>query len=1072
MFAALTAAMAATARADMPKPAPVTAQPFVTKENVKEDGIKIAPRQAAPMRARALDVPYREDFSDPGTLGEWGIQDMNNDGTSWEYRQNYGLVSCYFAANNGTNDDWLVSPAINLGKDDIYTLTFSFGSQGSRFKPEALTVTMGTSEYATRHTTVLFSKKDILNFWNGSMETVTITLPVEEDGAYYFGFHCTTPPGGYCLYLDDIIVEQNGSYEAPAAVENLSVVPDASGALSALISLTAPSTTASGKPLNSLEAVKIYRDDALVHTFTSPAPGAQLAHTDTGMSTGTHTYRVVACAGGEDGSKAEASVYVGIDTPLAVTGFTGVEQGNDVVLTWEAALGANGGYVGADAVGYTLVRIDEDTETLLTSGLKALTYTDKGVSGDIQKHVYYVIKASTKTGESAESSSNSLFVGPAYSFPFAENFEYCALQTSPWVMEYINSGYYPSTWRTTAMGSLPACPPIDGDDGMLEFVSKIAGFNLYAGNVIRLATPAIDFSTAKNPYVEFYLFHYDTTEISQEYDSEADEYVTVTNTYNDKLHLQAAFDNGDYADLAGTDILLSKNNNGWTLYRIPLESCKGHSKVSVALVGTADGGGNICVDHFKVADAYDADLAFTGLMGPGLVSAGETAVYTANIVNNGTSSTKAYTVDLYVDGNRVASAKGQGAAIFANGGEKTVKLEFTPGFELSGNDHELYAVIDFADDECKANNRSQSIQLTVPAMNDLPTVTGLTGSKSEQGVTLTWDEPDMNSVRGTVTDKMEKYEPFAISGIGSYTLIDNDKASATYTVSGIQNYPNAGSAMAWQVFDAKVAGIDTELNFNRRWTCHSGAQCLISWGADASTGVTANDDWLISPELSGESQKVTFYIKSVTMAYPERFRVLYSSDTKSISDFVKVAEANYYTPTSYWRKFSVTLPAGAKYFAIQCISADAFGLMVDDVTFSPKSAELLVPDFMGYNVYRDGEKINTDPLGEPTFTDTEADNTTHNYFVTALYTDGESSPSNVCTVGTGSVEAVFGDLEFTATGHTGCLEVDGCNGLVEVFAVNGARVAAQTVKGNLTFSIAPGMYIVTCGGKSVKTFVK
>lgn len=97
--------------------------------------------------------------------------------------------------------------------------------------------------------------------------------------------------------------------------------------------------------------------------------------------------------------------------------------------------------------------------------------------------------------------------------------------------------------------------------------------------------------------------------------------------------------------------------------------------------------------------------------------------------------------------------------------------------------------------------------------------------------------------------------------------------------------------------------------------------------------------WLISPELSGEAQTVSFYIKSVTMAYEERFRVLYSTDTKSTSDFVKVATANYYTPNSLWRRFSVKLPEGAKYFAIHCISEDAFGLMVDDITYIPKNAK-------------------------------------------------------------------------------------------------------------------------------------
>lgn len=1071
---ALSAMTANFAGATAPTPRPQAHMPFAVRmQSAPEcESARISPFKSGPMRAKAHDVPFIEDFSDPSTLGDWNIQDVNNDGHSWEYKQSAQNVICYFDPDNQGNNDWLVTPAINLGKDDIYTLTFSYGSQGSRYKPEKLAVTMGTNEFATRHTTVLFTDENIQNFWNGSMKTVTVTLPVEEDGAYYFGFHCYSPAGGYALYLDDVKVEQNGSHAAPDAVSNLTVTPGDKGALTATVSLTAPTKTSEGSALSALDHVKLYVDGNAVHTFDAPAPGATLTQTLTELTRGTHTFRAVTSAQGLEGAKSEVSAYIGIDTPLSVTDLRGEEQGTDVKLSWTAPLGANGGYVGADVVKYRLTRIDSDAETIIAAALQSTDYIDRNVASDTQNHVYYTVEAYTESGNAEAVASNSLFVGPAYAIPFTENFDYCNLTTSPWIMEQINAGWWPTQWQTTPMGSLPVCPPIDGDDGMLEFVSKINGLNLYAGNIVRLATPAIDLSTAAAPYVEFYLFHYDTTEITQEYDEETQETVTTTTTYNDKLHLQVALDNGDYVDLEGSEIMLAKNNAGWTKYTIPLDVAKGHKKVSVALVGTADGGGNICVDHFKVTDSYANDLAFTGLLGPALVCVGETASYTANIINFGKTSTKNYEVELYVDNTKVASAKGQGAAIFANGGEKTVKLEFTPTEALAASDHELYALIAFADDDCSANNRSQTIVLTVPAPNSLPTVSGLSAVAGNGTVELSWDEPDMTAVRESVLDRMESHEAFATSNIGGYTLIDNDKASNTYVVGNIQDYPNAGAAMAWQVFDPQAAGIDTELDFNRRWTCHSGNQCLISWGADVSTGVTANDDWLISPELSGESQKISFYIKSVSLAYPERFRVLYSTDTKSVSDFVKVAEANYYTPTSYWRKFSVTLPKGARYFAIHCISADAFGLMVDDITFSPKSASVLELDFLGYNVYRDGVKINHTPLGEASFTDNVSGPGAHTYYVTALFTDGESAPSPSVTPEQSKIDEITSTAPFVAVGHEGCIEVDGCNGLVTAFSLEGKVAAREYVTGNLTFTIAPGVYIVNHNGHNIKTIVK
>ncbi len=1062
-------------RPTAPKLSDATNSPFVVRTSHTSDStsFKFHSGQQAPQRVKAYDVPFIEDFSSSATLGDWYIQDVNNDGNSWEYKDTYELVRIYWPPQDDNNDDYLVTPGINLGADDIYTLTFSYGSQGSRFDPSQMSVTMGTSEYATQHTTILYSDDNIVNFWNGSMKTVTITLPVEADGTYYFGFHCTSPSTSYCLYLDDIKVEQNGSHAAPGPVENLMVTPAEKGALKATINLTAPMETADGEPLGALDAIDLYRDDSLIHTFESPTPGYDLDFVDTTPARGLHVYKAIAIADEMEGVKAEASAYVGVDTPRAVTNIKAEETATGVSLSWDAPQGVNGGYVGPDVVKYRIIRSDAFEDDLeLDDRYDDTSYLDEDLDMTVQNSVSYSITAFTVAGSSDAAYSKALFTGPSYPVPFYENFEYSSLKTSPWIMEYINSGLYPSRWQITPMGADPVCPPVDGDDGMLEFVSTLSGFALYQGNVIRLATPVIDLSETSEPYLSFYLFHYDTSVTSSTYDEETEETVTTTTTYNDKLSVQVALNNGEYVDVPNSTIMLSENNNGWTEYKIPLSAYKA-KKVSIALVGTADAGGNICVDHMMVTDTYPIDLKITGLLGPSLVNVGETATYTANIINYGSTSTKNYTVDLYVDDEKVDSQKGPGAAIFANGGEKSVTLTFTPEQRHSGETHKLYAVINSAVDDCQTNNQSDIAELTVPG-NEVPRVEAISGNPEGANVTINWEEPDFEAFLPAVNDNMESYAPFAISNIGNYTLIDNDGASATYVVSGISSYENAGAAMAWQVFDPTEAGIDTSLDFNRRWICHSGNQCLISWGADVSTGVSSNDDWLISPQLTGESQKITFYIKGITLAYPERFRVLYSDDTNSISDFVKIAEANYYSPSSYWRKFSVTLPDGAQYFAIHCISADAFGLMVDDIQYTPDSAYDFTPDLLGYNVYRDNVKINSEPIGELAYTDVNVPAGDHEYYVTATFPEGESAPSPRYVLSTSGLK----DLTQAATaniriaGHSGCIEIDGFNGRANVFAIDGRKVASEKIAGNLTFSINPGVYIVDCAGTISKVIVK
>ncbi|MCD4651388.1 MAG: choice-of-anchor J domain-containing protein [Candidatus Cloacimonetes bacterium] len=55
--------------------------------------------------------------------------------------------------------------------------------------------------------------------------------------------------------------------------------------------------------------------------------------------------------------------------------------------------------------------------------------------------------------------------------------------------------------------------------------------------------------------------------------------------------------------------------------------------------------------------------------------------------------------------------------------------------------------------------------------------------------------------------------------------------------------------------------------------------------------------------------------------------------------------------------------------------------------------------FIGYNIYRLGSMINTTPLIEREYVDTGLENgSPYGYFVTAVFTEGESSPSNLVTV--------------------------------------------------------------------------
>ena len=66
---------------------------------------------------------------------------------------------------------------------------------------------------------------------------------------------------------------------------------------------------------------------------------------------------------------------------------------------------------------------------------------------------------------------------------------------------------------------------------------------------------------------------------------------------------------------------------------------------------------------------------------------------------------------------------------------------------------------------------------------------------------------------------------------------------------------------------------------------------------------------------------------------------------------------------------------------------------------------------LGYNVYRDGEKLNAEPVTANSYTDAVSDSKTHKYKVTAVYDEGESNFSEELSVGaTTGINTVATDL--------------------------------------------------------------
>ncbi len=203
----------------------------------------------------------------------------------------------------------------------------------------------------------------------------------------------------------------------------------------------------------------------------------------------------------------------------------------------------------------------------------------------------------------------------------------------------------------------------------------------------------------------------------------------------------------------------------------------------------------------------------------------------------------------------------------------------------------------------------------------------------------------------TFEDSFETYSNWATT-FGEYTLIDVDGLSTF----GAEDYDFDGenAAMAFKIMNSTAT--------TPAWptlAAHTGDKIAASFSANSgSTPNTAeNNDWIITPQLTiGNNFEFAFWVKSVTAQYGlERFKVGISTTNTQTSSFTIISSGAYLEAPADWTRFAFNLSAyqGQNvYLAIQCVSADAFVFMLDDLSCKPatgKSEKL----FEGYAVYLD-----------------------------------------------------------------------------------------------------------------------
>lgn len=282
--------------------------------------------------------------------------------------------------------------------------------------------------------------------------------------------------------------------------------------------------------------------------------------------------------------------------------------------------------------------------------------------------------------------------------------------------------------------------------------------------------------------------------------------------------------------------------------------------------------------------------------------------------------------------------------------------------------------------------------------NGAPYNLRLTGV-NEHTVSLAWTSPE--PVDGFLED-FEGHNDFAINSSGSigWTYIDADN-KPTYTWQAC-TFPTQGQKMAyvvmnpWQTVPA--------VNDNPNYKPHSGQKMLVDFCAvDAQ-----NNDYIISPRLNFDADfQISFWARSYKTGEnynAERIRVGYSTTGTQPSDFTFVNESPYVELPDEWTLVAYDIPKEARYVTINCVSDDAFMLLIDDIFVGtnkvrPESANMARAaaknPVVGFNVYRNGEKLNSQPVESVSYTDEVPDYGDYQYTVAAVKKDGSVSEQSV-----------------------------------------------------------------------------
>lgn len=991
-----------------------------------------------------LGMPFSEDFDDNDRFLTYDVIDSNKDNNIWDI--NLSRSAAYYHGNQNEADDYLLIDPFDMKAGRLYTFHMVADGHNQSEIVAVYTAVKNNDNYDLTE----FIPNTKVDPMVGEASFNKQFVP-ETDGDSYFAIKACSQPYSSYLYIYEVSVTEIGG-ENPAAPVDVDVVP---GANSATVNFTMPERNVDGSAATGLTEARIYRDGKIIGTLTEGvSAGAKLAFTDEeAISDGIYRYAVSAVNAAGEGPTTEVSCYRGLDypgTPRNLRFWEDLETPGLIHISFDAPeRGYNGGYIDPAGINYIL-------DYLVMGGPAGDINLGAGTTHTFQLPMDVKVQdvfAGSIYGNNARGNiktswkTNVCTIGPALALPVQESWSGMSQKSGIWIGQRLDDdeGSYESWWDIHDGSQLDAQAQ-DNNGGLYALSNAVDG----SGH--RVLAPRVALKDAKNPTLVFYYY-----------------YTSAATEFN----LEILEEDQPVRVLRNLD-LSSDNADRWIRCEVPLNDYTSKQYIQLAFSGRGNvANGYIAIDNVSILDYTANDLAVKDFTAPVRCDINVPVSFGLTIRNNGGQEAKAdsWSVRLYKNGEMVSEQPG---TTMPAATEIKMTLSDIPSVTDPAAS-EYYAEIVFDADENKADNVTKHaiIRVITP---EYPGVTDL-GGTADNEVVLTWSDPSTADMPGTpVIESFESYEPFIINNIGDWTLYDQDKKNTVILAleTGILDYPNIGSPMAWQVFDPSKANIPFDA-----WVPRTGKNILVSFQAciDNHRDVDS-EDWLVSPELNGSEQTISIYARTAMRLYsPEIFDFMISSSGNAIEDFVALESdvAVQYTSGLEWTEFRYKVPAGTRYFAIVHKTREQMVMLVDDITYIPAGSQPLNLELQGFNVYRDGKRLNEEPVTENEYVDSNVEiNKSYTYHVTTVWDRGESPLSNEFTVkvssGVGSIEG----YDITVRSIDGGISVEGGRGeTVHVFSLSGSTVACETANGQLFIPVpAKGLYLVKVGNTVEKIIVR